>query len=214
MNCILFLFQRSARVFTRPQVKPSVAKLAGGKRFVRPAWLLLLATFLLGAGQATAQVPPLGVSHVLHGDVIRVNDGDTLRWRGLNGRYYTIRLASIDAPETGNRERPGQPFAQVSRRALEDRVLGRRLEARCYEVDGYGRDVCDVLLPEGGTASQSLVDAGLAWANQQFDGKYLREPGLLAREARARAAGQGLWVSSQAMAPWVWRQRCWRDGQC
>ena len=179
------------------------------------ALLLIVLVILVGQIRAAAPDPRQSqVSHWLRGQVVRVVDGDTVRLRADNQRYYTIRLASIDAPEAGGRERPGQPRASAARRGLEDRVLGRRLQARCYDVDNYGRDVCDLLLPEGGTASQSVTRAGLVWANRQFHGKYLRDPRVAALEAEARAARRGLWGGDEPVPPWVWRERCWRQGQC
>ncbi|TSH88884.1 nuclease [Verticiella sediminum] len=155
-----------------------------------------------------------GGAHTLRGRVVRVTDGDTLRLQGDGRRPYTVRLASIDAPETQAKDRRGQPYAQASRRALEALVGGRDVQAECYEIDTYGRDVCDIRLQDAGTANQAMARAGMAWANRQFGGRYLRDPAVAEAEAEARAARRGLWAEPDAVAPWVWRQRCWREGQC
>src|SRR5690606_34941442 len=107
----------------------------------------------------------------------------------------------------------GQPFGQASRRALDALVAGRTLTARCYERDGYGRDVCDLPLPGGDTANRRQVQSGMAWANRQAGGKYLRDEAVAELERQARGAGSGLWAQ-EAVAPWEWRRRCWNQGQC
>ncbi len=110
-------------------------------------------------------------------------------------------------PETGHgRRRPGQPYGQAARKALSDLVAGRTLALRCYEQDRYGRDVP---LPGGGTANRAMVETGLAWANRQGGGKYLRDEAVAGLERRARDQGLGLWHQSGAVAPWDWRWQCW-----
>src|SRR5690625_7949529 len=58
----------------------------------------------------------------------------------------SIRVHSTDAPETQGKDRPGQPFAQASRRKLESLIANQNLDLLCYEQDHYGRHVCDVPL--------------------------------------------------------------------
>jgi endonuclease YncB( thermonuclease family) len=150
-------------------------------------------------------------TYALTGRVVRVADGDTLTLLVQGGPQSRIRLASIDAPEVGHgKKRPGQPYGQTARRALADLVAGHTLTLRCYERDHYGRDVCDVPLADGRTASQALVAAGMAWANQQSGGKYLRDRALPGLERQARAQRLGLWRDAAPRPPWVWRGECWK----
>jgi endonuclease YncB( thermonuclease family) len=148
-------------------------------------------------------------AYTLAGQVVDVSDGDTLGV--LVGRTrHRVRLASIDAPETSHgRQRPGQPYAQAARKALSDLVAGRSLTLRCYEQDRYGRDVCDVPLPDGRTANRAMVESGMAWANLQGGGKYLRDASLSSLERQAREQHLGLWRQPGAVAPWDWRWKCW-----
>lgn len=148
----------------------------------------------------------------LTGKVIQVSDGDTLTLRGE--KNHKIRLASIDAPEKASgSKRPGQPHSEASRDFLANRVAGRTLTLLCYEVDRYDRYICDI--PDGhGTVNQALVAAGLAWANQQAGGRYLRDRTLPELEAKARAARLGLWAEPGPVPPWVWRRDCWNRQKC
>lgn len=168
---------------------------------------LLLAFFVAFAGLIRPALAE--AAYALQGRVVAVSDGDTLTL--LAGRdRHRVRLASIDAPETGHgRQRPGQPFAQAARKALADLVAGKTLTLRCFERDRYARDVCDVPLPDGRTANRVMVENGLAWANRQGGGKYLRDAAMAGLERQARDRRLGLWRQPGAIAPWDWRWQCW-----
>lgn len=149
-------------------------------------------------------------AYALSGRVVQVADGDTLTL--LVGRQrQRVRLASIDAPETGHgRAQPGQPYGQAARQALADLVAGKTLTLRCYEQDQYGREICDVPLPDGRLANRLMVADGMAWANQQGKGKYLRDAGLPELERQARQQRLGLWRDRKPVPPWEWRWKCWK----
>lgn len=152
--------------------------------------------------------------YTLEGRVVRVADGDTFTLL-VGTDQKRVRMASIDAPEVGkDRERPGQPFAQASKDGLARLIAGKQLRLSCYERDHYGRDVCDVLLDDGDTANRKQVAAGLAWANMEGKGKFMRDPALPALEQQARRARLGVWRDDNPVQPWAWRYTCWRQRQC
>lgn len=193
------------------------------KKLRGPVQIGLVALVLAGLGVASAYeslVPePVGAradngSYQLHGKVVHIADGDTFTLM-VGGRQERIRMASIDAPETTkSRERPGQPMAQVSKDALAELVAGKTLALDCYEKDRYGRNVCDVPLTDGTTANQRQVAAGMAWANMEGRGKFMRDPKLPELEKKARQARQGLWRDTDPIKPWAWRYDCWQKGKC
>lgn len=170
-----------------------------------------------GLGAMAAPTHHGGSAHdayTLAGRVVHVADGDTFTLL-VEGREERIRLASIDAPETTHgRERPGQPFGQVSRDALARLVAGKTLSVICFERDRYERSVCNVPLSDGSTANQKQVADGVAWANMEGHGKYMRDPKIPELEAQARHSRLGLWRSPNAVRPWVWRYQCWKQRQC
>jgi len=174
---------------------------------------LLAAGLAAGLGAAAfglgAEDAPSAGTYALAGRVVDVADGDTLTL--LVGRNRErIRLASIDAPETSHgRERPGQPFGQAARKALAGLIAGGTYTLACYERDRYRRHVCDLPLGEGETANRRMVAAGMAWANMQSGGKYMRDPDLPGLQDHARDRRLGLWAQPGAIAPWEWRWRCW-----
>ncbi|HET8598536.1 MAG TPA: thermonuclease family protein [Castellaniella sp.] len=195
-------------VSVRPRLRRQGLRRAGGapgRRTVRALGALAAALPLLWPAAAPAAAP-----YALAGRVVQVADGDTLTL--LVGRQrQRVRLASIDAPETGHgRTQPGQPYGQAARRALADLVAGKTLRLRCYEQDHYGREICDVPLPDGRLANRLMVASGMAWANRQGGGKYLRDASLAGLERQARQQGVGLWRDAHPVAPWDWRWKCWR----
>ncbi len=150
----------------------------------------------------------------LTGRVVRVADGDTFNLL-VDGKQERVRMASIDAPEvTKDRERPGQPMAQVSKDALSALIGGKTLTLLCFERDRYERNVCDVPLEGGMTANQKQVQAGMAWANMEGRGKFMRDPGLPELERLARSKRLGIWQDASPEKPWVWRYQCWQKQQC
>ncbi|WP_237173520.1 thermonuclease family protein [Paracandidimonas lactea] len=162
--------------------------------------------------QPRAELPSGG--YELAGRVVRVADGDTLTLL-VNGGQQKVRLASIDAPEvTKDARQPGQPYAQASRESLADMVAGKNLVLRCYERDRYKRNICDVPLPDGDTANRRQVARGMAWANMEGRGRYMRDDALPRLQEHARRQRLGLWQDRDPVRPWQWRYQCWRQKQC
>jgi len=185
----------------------------------------LLAAWLLASDampQDAARRSPDAPSYTLQGQVVRVTDGDGFTLL-VAGRHQRVRMASIDAPELAqpSRQRRGQPYARAARAALTELIAGKTLTLACFEPDSYGRHVCDVPLsddPHGAThaattANRRMVEQGMAWANRQQD-RFLRDPALADLQRQARAQQRGLWRDRHPVAPWVWRDQCWRRGQC
>lgn len=174
----------------------------------------LAAAIMVGGQVLSGAAVADTVTHRVEGKVIRVVDGDTLRLQAEGRRFYTIRLASIDAPETGKRDQPGQAYGNAARRALTDLAEGRTLRGDCYEIDNYDRHICDLKLADGKSVNRRMVELGFAWANREKRGKFLRDPAMLPLEQTARHERRGLWRQRDQVAPWQWRYDCWRQHQC
>lgn len=192
----------------------SLIRRLAGYRAGRVVVMLCLALGVGGASLVARSSDKPAQGYELAGRVVNVADGDTFTM--LVGRTRErIRMASIDAPETGHGSgQPGQDHGQASRKALSGWIAGKTFTLRCYEQDQYGRSVCDVPLDDGSTVNQKMVAEGWAWANRQGRDKYLRDAALPGLEARARAHELGLWERRDAVAPWIWRYRCWKQNHC
>lgn len=197
------------------------------KIFARPNRCLALLALSLTLPLAQARMPfPLlddyqrsnGSAYdshvtVLKTDVLRVLDGDTIKVRALSNN---VRIASIDAPETGSKNRPAQPFSQSAKSMLQ-RLLGpapQHVELRCFEEDRYGRHICDVIA-QNQNVGHEMVAQGMAWANTAASGRYLRSPHYVLLQQQAERERKGLWSEARKpVEPWVWRKRCWEMKAC
>jgi endonuclease YncB( thermonuclease family) len=151
----------------------------------RLRYLLVLA-ILFGSIESPAAT-------TLEGKVIGITDGDTITL--LVGRTrHTIRLAQIDAPESG------QPWGSRSRQALADKVFNANVRVVVIDVDSNGREVGTVWLGDR-DINRELVREGDAWVYQH----YLTDQSLLTDERTARAGRAGLWDLADPVAPWDWR---------
>lgn len=121
-----------------------------------------------------------------------VNDGDTITLAGER-----IRLRGLDAPELGQTCNAGGKNYPCGRSSRD--TLVRLIDRRPVACEGWERDrfrrllaVCRV---DGANINAAMVESGWAVAYGDFE----------TEEARARAAGAGLWAGSFE------RPREWRD---
>jgi len=149
--------------------------------------------------------------------VLSVSDGDTLKAlcdeASLPQNLLTVRLASIDAPESN------QAFGRRARQALSELVLDKMARLECRgSPDRYGRSVCKVMVaPSSCTrepcartldAGLAMVTLGLAWWEPHFaEEQTPQERGQYEfAEVEAKAKHAGLWRDGDPVAPWTWRQ--------
>jgi micrococcal nuclease len=128
---------------------------------------------------------------------VGVSDGDTLTVLTAERRQVKIRLAGIDAPESG------QDFGQSAKQTAPELSFGKTVTITERDKDRYGRTVADVVLPDGRDMGREMVGQGYAWHYR----KYAPNDGILARlETSAKTAKRGLWSQPGAIPPWDWRQ--------
>ena len=134
----------------------------------------------------------------------RVIDGDTFE---LDDK--TIRIFGIDAPETGqecldDRARPW-PCGKIAEETLTRFLAGQAVRCEGREEDPYGRTIaiCQV---GGEDLGEKLIGAGMAWAFLRYSDRYALD------EAKARAAGLGIW-QGEAVPAWGHREERWKLAQ-
>ncbi len=161
------------------------------KRYILVIFLLLFPV-LSYAGQFT---------------VVKVSDGDTVRAQG-HDIEIKVRLAGIDAPETGRKKRdPGQPYSQKSKKYLSDSVLNKVVDIQGYGSDRYGR-ILAVITLEGRNINLEMVKAGLAEVYQGRPPKGFHLTLYLDAEKGARAGKRGMWSQGESyISPKDWRKR-------
>ena len=149
--------------------------------------------------------PTAQAGKIIVGVVRGVYDGDTLLMATREESRLKVRLYGIDAPETGKRDKPGQPYGDSSRRLLLYKVMGRRVAAEVMDMDRYGRTVAVIRL-DGRDINREMVEGGMAWAYL----RYLEEPYeslYCDGEATARARHRGLWRDPNPVPPWEFRDK-------
>lgn len=146
------------------------------------------------ADVSTADSP--GQHRIITGRVVALADGDTVTVLDASHQQHRIRLAGIDAPESG------QPFGQAARDALGALCFNRLVTVRVQETDRYGRLV-GWIEADGQNVNHRLVRDGLAWHYQQYD----QSATLAELENDARTHRRGLWNDPNAMPPWEWRKQ-------
>lgn len=159
--------------------------------------LFLIASHAFPAGAAGPKKP----SNQWVGVVTHVTDGDTLWVRKAGATEpVKIRIEGVDAPEIC------QAYGDVSRRALEGRVLHQVVVVQTRRHDGYGRVLARLVL-HGDDVGGWLVAQGHAWSSA-----YRRDAGPYAtQQAHAKAARRGLFADARAQVPRDFRKR---HGSC
>ena len=133
----------------------------------------------------------------LSGRVVAIADGDTFTLLTADKQQVKIRLAEIDAPESG------QPYGNKSKQTLSGLIFGKDVRVVVQTTDRYGRTVGRPYVDDLDICAE-MVRMGAAWAYRE----YLIDKGLLTLESDARSNKRGVWGLSEAqnMPPWEWRQ--------
>lgn len=124
-----------------------------------------------------------------------VYDGDTVTCLDENNQQQKVRLAEIDAPESG------QDFGKVSREALAAMVFGRTVEVTDQGRDRYGRWIAKLSV-DGIDVNRQMVSSGNAWVYTA----YSNDPTMAEAQKQAQAAKRGLWAQDNPVAPWDYRK--------
>jgi len=125
---------------------------------------------------------------------VRVRDGDSIVVE-RGGVGTEVRLDGIDCPELA------QAFGRKAQRFTAELAFGRTVRLLGEGKDRYGRQLAEVLLPDGRSLNRELVSAGLAW----WFRAHSTDRSLESLEQAARAARRGLWAAPNPVAPWDFR---------
>jgi micrococcal nuclease len=165
-------------------------------RIIRPVRLALVAAIV-----CCALVAQKGAE--FSAPVIGISDGDTIKVL-QDGVSKRIRLWGIDCPEMK------QAFGTRAKQFTGDLAFGKTVTLRVHDVDRYGRQVAEIILPDGRNLNHEIVRAGFAWWYRQ----YARHDAELERlEAEAEAAKRGLRADKEPMPPWEFRRSKARASQ-
>jgi len=135
------------------------------------------------------------------GRVVKVFDGDTIHVLDGVRNLHKIRLAGIDAPESG------QAFGRVSREHLAGLIAGKTITVEWYKRDRYERMVGKILL-DGQDMNLRQVSAGLAWHYKKYSSEQSPDDRVQYADAEtvARKERLGLWRDINPVPPWDYRR--------
>lgn len=126
--------------------------------------------------------------------VVDIVDGDTIKIN-IEGKIETVRLLSIDTPETKDPRKPVQCFGLEATNKLKELTLGKsvalKLDSFQGDRDRYGRLLRYVYLADGTFVNAEMVKSGYAFAYTKIESDQLAYMQSLEIEARTNNAG--LW---------------------
>lgn len=161
-------------------------------RFIK--FLALLLVTLLLVSCKSSPFSSLSAEKVLHGQVIDVLDGDTVKLRS-DWHIYKIRLAGIDAPEKQ------QAYGVQSKIYLEHLIVDKDVSIKVVSCDQYGRYVGRIYLG-GKDINGEMIRSGYAWHYYQYDS----DPVYAVFMLDAQRANRGLWQEAHPTPPWIFRK--------
>lgn len=172
-------------------------------KFLAFSVAVILAVNYIGGGphtsrvlSGTAELDKSDNSRNFTAPVIGISDGDTIKVL-QDGVSKRIRLWGIDCPEME------QAFGTRAKQFTGDLAFGKTVTLHVYDVDHYGRQVAEIILPDGRNLNREIVRAGFAWWYRQY---AKQDTELESLEAEARAAKRGLWADKDPMPPWDFRR--------
>lgn len=144
--------------------------------------LLVLLLAACGDGAGLDRLAPAGrgrVVEVISPDLVKLDDGETLKLAGL---------AALPARD---------PYADEARAKLEQLALGQQVELLSGGAarDPFGRKVAHLRLVKGRRWVQGEMLAAGAGRVRTFSDQRALAGEMLEREAKARIAGRGLWAN-------------------
>lgn len=143
-----------------------------------------------GGDWATYHEKTFAVTYVVDGDTLHVGQPDGDR------QFTRVRLWGIDTPELKHRRDapPDQPFAREAKEAAtrlaQNKVVTLKLESH-RQRDRFGRLLAYVILPDGQSLNEAMVELGLARADRRFSHSLFNHYARLEDEARRQQLG--LW---------------------
>ena len=127
---------------------------------------------------------------------VKVSDGDTFTCR-RNGRNMQVRLADIDAPESG------QAYGNQSRKALNKLIYKQMVTLKNTKQDKYGRTVATVFSGSQ-NVNLAMIEQGYAWHYK----RYSNNAEYAAAMKQAQAKKRGLWADKgKIIKPEDWRHK-------
>ena len=181
---------------------------------LKSLYFKILISLLLITSLTTSIITPISHAAIrtVIGTVTKVSDGDSIQITTTEQTKLKVRLYGIDAPETpkinhrtGQVSKPGQPHGGESWKALENKIMGKKVRMDVLDIDKYRRLVGMVWLDDR-NIDLEMVREGYAEAFIE----YLKPPyrtQFLEAEREARSHKRGIWSLLDYERPRDFRKR-------
>ena len=128
---------------------------------------------------------------------VKVSDGDTFTCRKTHGNNIQVRLADIDAPESG------QAYGNQARKALNKLIYKQIVTLKNTSQDKYGRTVATVF--SGSTnVNLAMIEQGYAWHYKRYSNNATYATAM----RQAQNQRRGLWADKgKIVKPENWRHK-------
>ena len=129
--------------------------------------------------------------------VVKVSDGDTFSCNKGYDNIIQVRLADIDAPESG------QAYGNQARKALNKLIYKKTVTLKNTKQDKYGRTVATVYLGSL-NVNLAMIEQGYAWHYE----RYSNNAEYAAAMQQTRKQKRGLWADKgRIIKPEQWRRK-------
>lgn len=141
----------------------------------------------------------------IHIAVLSCHDGDTCDVKTSDGLLAKARLIGIDAPEMPTKGRPGQPYAEESRKRTEELLKETALYAYQIGLDRYNRMLLVFHSKDKENINLKLIKEGYA---ECYKGStnYNIKPYCEA-EVEAKKMKLGIWKQENYISPSEYRSK-------
>lgn len=145
---------------------------------------------------ATGTRPQAAMELVGTFNVVQIVDGDTVVL-DVFGKYESVRLVGIDAPEVNWETESPECYAFEARDRVEELLAGRQAtllrDLSQDDRDTYGRMLGYILLEDGRDLGELLLREGYV-REFTFKKPYAKQSVFRAAETEAQAAGKGIFM--------------------
>ena len=144
--------------------------------------------------------------HRLTFKAVKIYDGDSLKVAG-NDLVLMVRLVGIDAPESGRKGVPGQPYSKKAKEALVGMIGDGPFHLKSYGTGSYNRLLSEIFTSDGRNVNLEMVKLGLVEVYRGSPPKGFDKAPYLAAESTAKSRRLGIWgLGRDYQSPKQWRK--------
>ncbi len=137
-----------------------------------------------------------GYEFSIHGQIVRVSDGDTVVLLDEDKTQHRVRLDGIDCPESK------QAYGTKATLYVREKLGKGKVSVYYNKKDRYGRLLGILVNSKGENINELLLVNGLAWHYKQYN----KNPLYAQLEEEARAKQLNIWSEKNPIEPHEFRK--------